>query len=137
VEFTLQMNNMIDLVVCKEVVKMHPNLARRRTTKVKTHVHHILRDSGVKPVTGKEIFFRPLKIVRRVGVRVDMSEEVELAKNHLEQGAPLGVVVGLQVQCVRYKRLDVDVVDGLRHGNARGRAGGVGDESRSRGHAQC
>jgi hypothetical protein len=118
VEITLQMNSMTSLVTCKEVAKMDPNLAGSRATKAQTQVHLILRDSGVKPVTDKKIFLRPLKIVKRDVIRVDMSEEVEPAKNHLEHSVPLGVVVGLQVQCLRHKGLGVDVVDGFRHENA-------------------
>jgi hypothetical protein len=134
-EFTLQMNNTTRLVSCEKAAEMDPNLASSRALELKTHIHHILRYSGIEPIADKKVLFSPLKIRGKSGIRFDMRKEIEPAENHLEQGAPLGVIVGLYVQGIWNQRLDVDVVDGLRHGNTRRSVRGVTDE-RTRGQVR-
>jgi hypothetical protein len=98
---------------------MHPNLASSEATKMQTYIHHIFRNSGVKPITDKKIVFGPLKISRVGGIAFDMRNQIEATKDHLEEGAQLGAVMRLKVQCIGNKGLDVDVVDGLDKGTPR------------------
>jgi hypothetical protein len=94
-EFTLQMNNTTRLVSCEKAVEMDPNLASSRALELQTHIHHILRYSGIEPIADKKVLLSPLKIRGKSGIRFDMRKEIEPAENHLEHGAPLGVIVGL------------------------------------------
>jgi hypothetical protein len=70
-----------------------------RVTKLYTHIHQVLRDSGVDPITNKKIFGGPLNVADRNDIIFHMME-IKPPKDHGEEGPPLGVVVHLKIQRV-------------------------------------
>jgi hypothetical protein len=123
VEFALYMNSTTWLIPCKQIFKVHPNLASSGFVKLQTHIHEIIRESGVEPVTNKEIFLGPLKIRRMVVTLQDVRKEIEAPKNHGKQSAPFRVVVGFKIKSIGYQRLDGDAVEGMRHGHCMSHGG--------------
>jgi hypothetical protein len=95
VEFTLHMNGAARLVALEQVGKMHPDLSCSWAFELQTHVHEILRKSGVKPIINEKIFFGPLNISGMSGVVEDVRQEIETHENNCEEHAPLGIVVRL------------------------------------------
>jgi hypothetical protein len=63
VEFTLKVNNTAGIVVGEEIADMNPYLASSATAKMETHIHEILKDFRVEPITDKEILCGPSQIV--------------------------------------------------------------------------
>jgi hypothetical protein len=57
---------------------MNQNLASSRALELQTHIHHILRYSGIELITNKKVLLSPLKIRGKSGIRFDMKEEIEM-----------------------------------------------------------
>jgi hypothetical protein len=100
VQFTLKMHGVTRLVAIKQVVKVYLDHTGSRATKLHTHIHQVLKDSGVDPITNKKIFDGPLNVGDRNAIIFHMMKEIKPPKDHGEEGPPLGVVVRLKIQHV-------------------------------------